>query len=138
MARTRRDRRCEFDPSMCSSDTLPDNFQVGSCVLYVITDTTFFSTKVAKHTCHLSLINNPLHARVKMIRRMCYTFISMRIMPYAQTDQCIGYRVSYIVCLLVGECFCLSVATVYVRLFIVSFRTISLFLIIYSQCESFN
>ena len=78
-----------------------------------------------------------------MIRRMCKhmqknTFISMRIMPYAQTDQRIGYRVSYIVCLLVGECSCLSVATVYVRLFIVSFRTISLFLIIYSQCESFN
>ena len=64
-------------------------------------------------------------------------------MPYAQADQCIGYRVSYTVCLLVGECSCLSVATVYVRLFIVSFRTInvkkaSLFLIIYSQCESFN
>ena len=48
----------------------------------------------------------------------------MRIMPYAQADQCIGYRVSYTVCLLVGECSCLSVATVYVRLFIVSFRTI--------------
>ena len=27
-----------------------DNFQVGSCVLYAITDTTFFSTKVAKRT----------------------------------------------------------------------------------------
>ena len=52
------------------------------------------------------------------------TFISMRIMPYAQADQCIGYRVSYTVCLLVGECSSLSVATVYVRLFIVSFRTI--------------
>ena len=45
-------------------------------------------------------------------------------MPYAQADQCIGYRVSYTVCLLVGECSCLSVATVNVRLFIVSFRTI--------------
>ena len=45
-------------------------------------------------------------------------------MPYAQADPCIGYRVSYAVCLLVGECFCLSVATVYVPLFIVSFRTI--------------
>ena len=52
------------------------------------------------------------------------TFISMRIMTYAQADQCIGYRVSYTVGLLVGECSCLSVATVYVRLFIVSFRTI--------------
>ena len=52
------------------------------------------------------------------------TFISMRIMPYAQAEPCIGYRVSYAVCLLVGECFCLSVATVYVPLFIVSFRTI--------------
>ena len=39
-------------------------------------------------------------------------------------DQCIGYRVSCIVCLLVGECSCLCVAIVYVRLFIVSFRTI--------------
>ena len=48
----------------------------------------------------------------------------MGIMPYAQADLCIGYRVSYTVCLLVGECFCVSVATVYVRLFIVSFRTI--------------
>ena len=48
MARTRRDRRCEFDPSMCSSDTLPDNFQVGSCVLYVITDTTFFIDQSCK------------------------------------------------------------------------------------------
>ena len=46
-------------------------------------------------------------------------------MPNAQADQCIGYRVSYTVCLLVGECSCLSVATVYVRLFIVSFRTIN-------------
>ena len=45
-------------------------------------------------------------------------------MPYAQADQCIGYRVSCTICLLVGECSCLSVATVYVRLFIVSFRTI--------------
>ena len=53
------------------------------------------------------------------------TFISMRIMAYAQADQCIGYRVSYTVCLLVGEYSCLSVATVYVRLFIVSFRTIN-------------
>ena len=52
------------------------------------------------------------------------TFISMRIMPYAQAYQCIRYRVSYTVCLLVGECSCLSVATAYVRLFIVSFRTI--------------
>ena len=52
------------------------------------------------------------------------TFIRMRIMPYAQADQCIGYRVSYTVCLLVGECSCFSVAIVYVRLFIVSFRTI--------------
>ena len=48
MARTRRDRRCEFDPSMCSSDTWPDNFQVGSCVLYVITDTTFFIDQSCK------------------------------------------------------------------------------------------
>ena len=52
------------------------------------------------------------------------TFISMRIMPYAQADQCIGYRVSFTLCLLVGECSRLSVAKVYVRLFIVSFRTI--------------
>ena len=52
------------------------------------------------------------------------TFISMRIMPYAQADQCIGYRVSFTVCLLVGECSCLSVAKVYVRLFIISFRTL--------------
>ena len=52
------------------------------------------------------------------------TFISMRIMPYAQADQCIGYRVSYTVCLLVGECSCLSVVTVYVRLFIISFGRI--------------
>ena len=64
----------------------------------------------------------------------------MRIMPYAQADQCIGYRVSYTVCLLVGECSCLSVATVFVRLFIVSFKKLkvkktSLFLTIYSQCE---
>ena len=67
-----------------------------------------------------------------MIRRMCKhmslfklnTLISMPIMPYAQAGQCIGYRVSYTVCLLVGECFSLSVATVYVRLFIISFRTI--------------
>ena len=65
-------------------------------------------------------------------------------MSYTQADPCIGYRVSYAICLLVGECFCLSVATVYVPLFIVSFRTIkvkkktSLFLIIYSQRESFN
>ena len=67
----------------------------------------------------------------------------MCIMPYARADQCIGYRVSYTVCLLVGECFCVSVATVYVQLFIVSFRTIKvkkkgLFLIIYSQRGSFN
>ena len=47
------------------------NLKFGSCVLYVITDTTFFSTKVAKRMWHLSLINNPLHARVKMISRMC-------------------------------------------------------------------
>ena len=46
-------------------------------------------------------------------------------MPYAQANQCIGYRVSYTVCLLVGECSCLSVATVYVQLIIVSFRTIN-------------
>ena len=58
--------------------------------VYSITSRTpcfFFSTKVAKRTWHLSLINNPLHARVKMISRMCKhmnlfkvnTFISMRI-----------------------------------------------------------
>ena len=46
-------------------------------------------------------------------------------MPYMQADQCIGYQLSYTVCLLVGECSCLSVATVYVRLFIVYFRTIN-------------
>ena len=34
--------------SMCSSDTLPDNFQVGSCVLYVITDTMFFFDQSCK------------------------------------------------------------------------------------------
>ena len=45
-------------------------------------------------------------------------------MPYVQADQCIGYKVSYTVCLLVGECSCLSVATFNVQLFIVSFRTI--------------
>ena len=45
-------------------------------------------------------------------------------MPYAQADQCIGYRVSYSVCHLEGECFCVSVATVYVWLFIGFFRTI--------------
>ena len=47
----------------------------------------FLSPKVAKRTWNLSLINNPLHARVKMISRMCKhmnllkvnTFISMRI-----------------------------------------------------------
>ena len=49
MARTRRDRRCEFDLSMCSSDTKPDNFQGGSCVLYVITDTTFFDQSCKAH-----------------------------------------------------------------------------------------
>ena len=43
---------------------------------------------------------------------------------YAHADQCICYRVSCTVCLLVGECSCLCVATVYVRLFIVSLRTI--------------
>ena len=79
MARTRRDRRCEFDPSMCSSDTLPDNFQFGSCVLYVITDTTFF----IDHCCKAPVtpvtdINNPLHARVKMIGRMFYQHAHMR------------------------------------------------------------
>ena len=52
------------------------------------------------------------------------TFVSMRIMPYAQADRCFGYRLSNTVCLIVGECSCLSVATVYARLFIVSFRTI--------------
>ena len=52
-------------------------------------------------------------------------FISMRIMSYTQADQCIGYRVSYTVFLLVGECLCLSVATVYVRLFIVAFKAAS-------------
>ena len=31
----------------------------------------FFSTKVAKRTGHLSSINNPLYASVKMISRMC-------------------------------------------------------------------
>ena len=31
----------------------------------------FLSTKGAKRTWHLSLINNPLHARVKIISRMC-------------------------------------------------------------------
>ena len=45
-------------------------------------------------------------------------------MPYAQADQCIVYRVSYMVCLLMGECSCLSVATVYIQLFIISFREI--------------
>ena len=55
MARTRRDRRCEFDPSMCSSETLPDNFQVGSCVLNVITDTTFFINQSCKaHVTHVT------------------------------------------------------------------------------------
>ena len=47
----------------------------------------FLSTKVAKRTWHLSLIKNPLQARIKMISRMCThmnllkvnTFISMRI-----------------------------------------------------------
>ena len=47
----------------------------------------FLLTKGAKRTWHLSLINNPLHARVKMISRMwkhmnlleVNTFISMRI-----------------------------------------------------------
>ena len=41
LARTCQDRLCEFDPSMCSSDNEPDSYQVGSCVLYVITDITF-------------------------------------------------------------------------------------------------
>ena len=35
MAGTHRDSRCKFDPSMGSSDTLADNFQGSSCVLYV-------------------------------------------------------------------------------------------------------
>ena len=50
MVRTRRDHRCEFDTSMCSSDTKPDNFQDGSCVLYhyVITDITFFIDQSCK------------------------------------------------------------------------------------------
>ena len=53
------------------------------------------------------------------------TFISMRICAGPQADQCTCYLVSCTVFfLLVGECSCLCVATVYVQLFIVSFRTI--------------
>ena len=87
MARTRRDRLCEFDPSMCRA--IPSLTILMLVHVYSMSSRTscLLSTKVAKRTWHLSLIKNPMHARDKMISRMCKhmnllkvnTFISMRI-----------------------------------------------------------
>ena len=91
LAWTRCDRQCEFDLSMCLSDTKPNNSQVGSCVLYAITDITFFIDQSCKRTWHLSLITNLLHARVKMISRMC---LSDTKPNNSQVGSCVLYAIT--------------------------------------------
>ena len=78
MAQTRRDRWCEFYPSMGSSDTLSDNFQGSSHVLYVYHGPRFYLSKLLSECdiCHLCQFT-PLDARVEIISDTCLQFSSV-------------------------------------------------------------
>ena len=62
-ARTRRDRQCEFDPWMGTSDTRSDNFQGSSHVLYVYHGHHIFIDQICQvHVTSVIYVNLPLCA----------------------------------------------------------------------------